>query len=194
MPSLPDSEASPKQFLDAQVRESFGRVVYSHKAHEKNADILRSKLSTIRIAQILLAAFSTGGFVTTLVGTGTWGSLVGAICSALLLTLNLYSRSHNLSLQAEEHRNAAIQVWYMREKHLSLITDLAIDIDPLSAMIDRRDQLIEELRMVYEKCPSTSNKAYRAAHRALNLREEMTFAPSEVDNFLPPELRHSTSL
>lgn len=31
------------QRLLAQVRESFGRVVYSHKTHEKQADISFSK-------------------------------------------------------------------------------------------------------------------------------------------------------
>ena len=38
--------------LEDQVRECFGRVVYSHKAHEKTADILHSRLARIKLAQI----------------------------------------------------------------------------------------------------------------------------------------------
>ena len=83
----------PREILDAQLRESFGRVVYTHKAHEKEADILLARLSKIKLGQILLPAISTGGFVAMLLGTGWWGSLVGAIFSAALLALNLYPES-----------------------------------------------------------------------------------------------------
>jgi hypothetical protein len=47
--------------LEAQLRECFGRVAYSHKAHEKCADSCHVKLSRLKIAQIALSAVRTGG-------------------------------------------------------------------------------------------------------------------------------------
>ena len=131
---LSPTEASVKwkSILDAQLRDTFGRVVYSHKAHEKEAEILLAKLSRIKLGQILLSAVSTGGFVAVLFGTGRWGSLIGGFCAAALLVLNLYTRSYDLGQEAQDHRNAAILVWSIREKYLSLITDLAIGSTPLS--------------------------------------------------------------
>ena len=59
--------------LDAQLRESFGRVVYTHKVHEKEADILLARLSKIKLGQIILPGISTGGFVAMLLGHGMVG-------------------------------------------------------------------------------------------------------------------------
>ena len=174
-----------RDLLDAQLREAFGRVVYTHKAHEKEADILLARLSKIKLGQIVLPAISTGGFVTVLLGTGWWGSLIGGVFSAALLALNLYTRNYDLGQQAQQHRDAAINIWSIREKYLSLITDLAMECEPLSDMRLRRDALAEELKGIYANSPSTTEAAYKKAHKALNLQEEMTFSVAEVDAFLP---------
>ena len=180
-----------RNLLDAQLRESFGRVVYSHKAHEKQADILLARLSKIKFSQIVLPAISTGGFVSVLLGTGWWGSLVGGIFSAGLLALNLYTRDYDLGKQAQQHRDAAINIWSIREKYLSLITDLAMGCGSLSDVQIKRDALTDELREIYANSPSTTEAAYKKAHRALNLQEEMTFSAAEVDVFLPQALRRT---
>ena len=177
--------------LDAQLRESFGRVVYSHKAHEKEVEILLERLSRIKMGQIALSAISTGGFLTVLLGTGFWGSLLGGVFSAALLLLNLYTRNHDLGGLAQQHKDAAINVWYIREKYLSLITDLAMGCRSLSEIQLQRDALVDELGEIYANSPSTTAAAYRRAREALSLQEEMTFSVAEVDAFLPQELRRS---
>ena len=180
-----------RNILDAQLREAFGRVVYTHKTHEKQADILLARLSKIKLAQIVLPAISTGGFVSVLVGTGWWGSLAGAICSAALLALNLYTRNYDLGNQAQLHKDTAINIWFIREKYYSLITDLAMGCESLSDMQRNRDALADELKGIYANSPSTTEEAYKKAHKALNLQEEMTFSVAEVDAFLPKVLRRT---
>lgn len=190
-PSQTDTSSSGRKALDAQLRESFGRVVYSHKAHEKQADILLKRLSTIGLAQILLAAISTGGFLTVLLGTGRWGSVVGGSCSAVLLALNLYTRTNNLENQVQDHRATAVSIWAIRERYLSLITDLAIGCSDLAVVQRKRDDLIDELTLVYADSPRTTNRAYTKARVALNVHEEMTFSSAEVDALLPEGLRRT---
>ena len=180
-----------RNILDAQLRESFGRVVYTHKTHEKQADILLARLSKIKLGQIVLPAISTGGFVAVLLGTGWWGSLVGGIFSAALLALNLYTKSYDLTRQAEQHREAAIKVWAIREKYLSLIADLAMENGSPSNIQRKRDVLTDELGEAYASSPSTTEQAYKKARKALKLQEEMTFSVTEVDSFLPEALRRS---
>ena len=126
-----------------------------------------------------------------LLGTGWWGSLVGAICSAALLALNLYTRNYDLGKQAQQHRNAAISIWSIREKYLSLITDMAMGSDALSDIRRKRDALADELKDTYANSPSTSEAAYKKAQQALNVQEEMTFSVAEVDSFLPQALRRT---
>ena len=178
----------PKDVLDAQLRESFGRVVYTHKAHEKQVDILLARLSRIKLGQFVLPAISTSGFVAMLLGTGWWGSLVGAIFSAALLALNLYTRNYDVAEHAKQHRDAAINIWSIREKYVSLIADLAMGSRSLSDTQLKRDALIDELSEIYANSPNTTEAAYKKAQKALKLEEEMTFSVAEVDSFLPQVL------
>ena len=186
-----DASVHGSTILDAVLREAFGRVVYTHKAHEKEADILLARLSKIKLGQILLPVVSTGGFITVFFGTGWWGSAVGGLCSAALLALNLYTRDYDLGRQAQEHRDSATRIWSIREKHLSLIADLAIGNKSLLDIQRKRDVLEDELSKVYSESPSTSEGAYKKAQKALKFEEEMTFSITEVDAFLPQELRRT---
>lgn len=52
------------RIIEGQLRECYGRVVYSHKTHERCADILFDRHKNIKLWQIILSALVTGGLVT----------------------------------------------------------------------------------------------------------------------------------
>ena len=189
----PHSRASDSDdstcFLEAQLRDSFGRVTYSHKTHEKCADGLLAIQSWIKIGQIILAAASTAGFVSAISGTGVVGSLIGAGSSAVLLGLNLYTKDIDLAETARKHRKTGSNLWFIREKYLSLITDITSRDISISEIRYQRDRLVDELHEVYRDSPSTTAWAYRRAQKALKWNEEMTFSNEEIDDLLPENLR-----
>lgn len=187
--SQADNSPDPKQVLEGQLREIYGRVVYSHKTHEKCADILLSRLSNIKWCQIILSALSASGYVSTLLGAGAAGSIVGSTFSVLLLALNLYTKDHDMSEVASKHKRAANDIWLIREKYLSLIADLVIGRKPLEVLQQERDALAKDLHAVYSTAPSTNSRAYAKAQKALKHNEEMSFSDEEVDAFLPAQLR-----
>ena len=186
-----DGSPEPKQILQGQLRELYGRVVYSHKTHEKCADILLSWLSSLKWCQIVFSAITASSIASTFFFAGAIGSVFGAIFSAILLALNLYTKDHDLSELASKHRRAANDIWLIREKYLSLITDLAIGEKPLEELQKERDDLAKDLHAVYSSAPSTNSRAYSKAQEALKRNEEMTFSDEEVDAFLPTQLRKS---
>ena len=195
---VPHSRASDSDdstcFLEAQLRDSFGRVTYSHKTHEKYADGLLAIQSWVKIGQIVLAAASTAGFISAISGTGMVGSLIGAGSSAILLGLNLYIKDIDLAETARKHRETGRNLWFIREKYLSLITDITTRDISLSEIRCQRDRLVDELHEVYRDSPSTTAWAYRRAQKALKWNEEMTFSNEEIDDLLPEILRHRNRL
>lgn len=182
---------SPQSRLifEGQLRECFGRVVYSHKTHEKCADILLSRLATIKLFQIILSAITTGGFIAAVFDTGKIGAAIGILISTCLLALTAYTKNYDLGELAQKHKQAANDLWLIREKYLSLITDLAMGEKPIESLQKERDQLIDELHSVYSGSPSTTFQAYRKAQEALKNHEDMTFSEGEIDAFLPNELK-----
>jgi hypothetical protein len=165
--------------------------VYSHKTHEKCADILLSRLSQIKLGQIILSAITTGGFIAAVLGAGTIGALIGVIVSTTLLVLNAYTKNYDLGELPQKHRQAGADLWIIREKYLSLITDLRMGEKPLEALQKERDHLLDVLQAVYSGAPSTTYQAYKKAQEALQQQEDMTFSDEEIDAFLPAALKKS---
>lgn len=178
--------------LEGQLRECYGRVVYSHKTHEKCADILLARLAKIKHGQILLSAITTGSLLTTVIGGGQTVAVVGVIISTALLVLNAYTKNYDLGELAQKHRQAANEVWLIREQYLSLLTDLASGLKATDALIAERDRLVVALHSVYAGSPSTTYRAYRQAQIALKTQEDLTFSDKELDALLPKQLRRDT--
>lgn len=181
----PDSRA----ILEGQLRECFGRVVYTHKTHEKAADILLTRLSRIKIWQIVLSAVTTGGFIAAIFGAGNIAAIIGVVVSTILLVLNAYTKDYDLGELAQKHRQAGADLWIIREKYLSLITDLRMGERPIEELQKGRDELLKDLHSVYSGAPSTTYQAYKKAQEALQHLEDMTFSDAEIDAFLPKALK-----
>jgi SMODS and SLOG-associating 2TM effector domain family 4 len=150
-----DDSPGTRSILEGQLRECFGRVVYSHKTHEKCADILLSRLGKIKLWQIILSAITTGGFIAAVLDTNKAGAIAGVIVSTSLLVLNAYTKNFDLGELAQKHKQAANDLWIIREKYLSLITDLRMGEKPLERLQQERDGLLQELHAVYTGAPST---------------------------------------
>ncbi len=189
--SQTDDTVDSRRILEGQLRECYGRVVYSHKTHEKCADILLSRLRTIKIWQIILSAITTGGFLAAIFGAGKVGAVAGMLFSTALLVLNAYMKNYDLGELAQKHKQAANDLWIIREKYLSLLVDLRMTEKPLESLQGNRDELVKELYTVYSGAPSTTFQAYKKAQEALKKLEDMTFSDAEIDAFLPQELKRS---
>lgn len=177
--------------LEGQLRECFGRVVYSHKTQEICADILLKWNHRLKLAQIILSALSTGGFIITIFGEGQWGAVLGVIISIGLLVLNAYTKNYDLGELAQKHRQTASELWLIRESYLSLLTDLRLTNTPIESLVERRDELLDKLHSIYASAPSTNSNAYGKAQTALKKNEDLTFSETEIDAFLPKELKRT---
>lgn len=178
--------------LNAQIRECFGRVVYSHKTHEKCADIYFSRLNLIKNIQIGLAALTTGTVLSDifgLFGLGIWAKIISAVSSVALLGLNTYNKNFNLGELVQKHRDTALKLWSVRENYLSLLADIKAGIADAEVIQRERDHLQDELEDIYASAPPTFSKAYEDARKALQISEELTFTDGEIDKFLPDSLR-----
>ena len=182
--------------MEAQIRESFGRVVYSHKAHEKCADDILFWYSIRRWIQTALAAIASTGFITILFGgvNNYYSAVWGGAAAVTLAFLNAYMQGRNAEQEAQKHTSVASKLWLVRESYLSLINDLQSRTVSLEEAKDQRSALQEQLAAIYEDAPRTNSKFYRQAQVGLKKNEELTFSDEEIDAFLPAKLRKNPSL
>ena len=185
-------QISPAEILESQIRECFGRVVWTHKTQEKCADILFELSSRFKLAQIILSAITTTGILASLFIDAKWVKIVSALVSFSLVCINAYLKQYHLGEIAQRHAESAVDIWDIRESYFSLLTDLRLEPNvDIDAIKTRRDELQNRLKEIYKCSPRTISKAYTKATKALRECEEMTFSDEEIDKFLPKQLRKS---
>lgn len=177
------------KILDAQIRECFGRVVWSHKTQEKCADIVSKRHNVIKYIQIGLSALTTTGVLVAVFGENKTIGIITAVISAILFAINTYVKGHDLGEIAQKHSDSASDLWNVREEYFSLLTDIKAEIIDIDELITKRDSLQDRLSNIYKGSPRTINKAYKEATKALKLNEELTLSDNEINMFLPNELK-----
>lgn len=180
------------EILESQIRECFGRVVYSHKTQEKCADIALKLHKRLKLLLIVISAVVTTSLLIKLFGDQEWALMVGVILSTILFGLNTYMKDYDLGEISQKHTNAANELWDIRETYLSLLTDIKASQLSINQIINQRDELQKRLFNIYSGSPRTNFKAYKEASKALKVNEELTFSDKEIDVFLPKELRKTT--
>jgi ElaB/YqjD/DUF883 family membrane-anchored ribosome-binding protein len=107
-----------------------------------------------------------------------------------LLGLNLYIKDFNLADEIRRHYSASDDLWIIREKYVSVLTDF--DTLCEQEIVNIRDKLQEQTAEIYKSAPKTNTKSYMAAQKALKEAEEQFFRSSEIDQILPEHLRKGT--
>ncbi len=171
------------------IREAFGRVVYSHKTHEKECELLHMTVWKIKWVNIILSCMTFGGVVSIFFTDSSTLENVTIFISTITLGFMIYQLSFNPEELAAKHRQVAKELWFIREKYENLIADIASKSLNSEQIRNRRDRLLEEVGVIYKFAPQTSTKAYKDAQKALKIDEELTFSDTEINQFLPKTLR-----
>lgn len=190
VPSQTDSARS-RETLSGQIREMFGRVAYTHKAHEKMADGYVRRYKIIKTLEIVLASLASGSLLIAVFGDSRTATICGAALSTVLLGFALYFKEASLGEQAQKHTVVASKLWGVREKVLSLLVDMNNGRAADDVRADR-DKINHGLEEIYRGAPRTSSRAYAAAQRALKSDDELYFSKEELDRLLPEQLRSSS--
>jgi hypothetical protein len=175
--------------LEDQIRECFGRIIYTHKTHERMADNCTTKLNRYKTAQLILTALTSTSAISVIFVNKSYLEIATALISFLTLIATTYLKNFDLGAEAQKHRDAAAKLWNIRECYLSLLTDLPTLDRP--AAVERRDELQTMLAALYASAPQTNGKAYIEAQKRLQEMEDFTFSEKEIDCFLPLSLKRS---
>lgn len=180
--------------LLAQVRELYGRIAYTHKTHEIQADICYAKHRNQRRWLVALTAVSSGTFLASLLGvvlSEQWASLFISFIALLVTAVNLGTKNFKYGEEMQQHRDTGAKLWNVRESYLSLITDIQSGVRSIDDAITQRDELQQQCFAIVSDAPRTTLKAYEIAQDRLKNREDLTFTEREIDQMLPAQHRVS---
>ncbi len=168
--------------LREQIKESYGKIVYSFTAHEKNASRLKKYDSYIKVVQIILSALISVSLVSLIIENEIVSAIIGSILSFILLIINSLNKSFTFVERANKHIETADKLWIIREDYISLLTDF--DVLTIEEIVKKRDELKIQSSITYKNSDRTDKKSYKETQVALQIEEEQTFKDNELNNFL----------
>ena len=170
------------------IRESFGRVVYSHKTYEKDSEIQGENARCFKWLNLIVLILGSGGLISTLVTNQQWLLVTGSVLTFIGLGLAVFQMSFNPEEKAYKYKQTAHQLWQVREKYTCLIADIMNNKATPEEAARKREQLLCDLDLIYKNALPTSSPAYQKASKALKKDEEFTFSDDEINKFLPKDL------
>lgn len=176
------------QILLDEVRQTFASVVWTHKIQEKQADIYAIQYKWLETINVIAAAATSCGIITTIFIDKMVAKIITACLSFCALAITAYFKSFDLKNMENRHRIAANEFVVIRDHLLHIITELHMhkDIDEIT---EKYEEVIKDLDDAFLNAPSTTTKAAHIAAKALNENNEYTYTDEEIDHFLPSHLR-----
>lgn len=177
--------SSHRTKLKAQIKENYGKVLYSYTTHIKKAETLKFWNKFFTLFQIILSALTGTSLFSLLFISEQWISIAGTIVSIALIIVTGISKSFMFIERSDSHIKAHNMYWKIVQDYVSLITDF--DSLETNDIIKERNHLIERTDFVNNIAPKTDSSSYKKAQRALQHEEEQTFNKGEVDSLLPKD-------
>lgn len=178
-------EANSK--IKAQIKEEYGKVVYSYSTHQYCANSLLKIDKTLKIIEIILGGLTSAGLVSLIAKYHIASAIVSVILSFGLVVIASFIKAGDYQIKAGKHAQTALDLWRVREKYLSLLTDFdSLAEDEIKT---KREELLDETRKIYSYEERTTEKAYKRAKKALKEEEYQFFSKDEINQLLPAHLR-----
>lgn len=182
-------EADEYCALEDCARNIFGRVRWSHKIQEKQADTYRCALHTMSIVSIVLSTIVSVGLISLLFTDKYILKLVSALVSCVSTILVAIIKEYDFGKMIQSHRESAVKYLAVKDQLLLLIYRIRRKEEDCSLLEKELEVLVKKVNRINSSAPQTSDSAVRKASKALKEKMDDTISDMEIDNGLPWSLR-----
>ena len=145
------------------VRLDCEHVARNYTIHARAADRFASLAFIVRVIMAtLLAAAAAACVSSALLPARAYQISAVVATTAAMIGFALYSVL-GLESRVSAHRSFAHRLWVVTERYRSLLAEANDGVVDLSALLRRRDELIEQVHAIYERGFSIDQSGFEAA-------------------------------
>lgn len=120
---------SDKLVFEDTVRSAFAGVSWTHKIHEKQADIYYAQFKVMETAKITISVLASIGIVSLIISDPLWLKIISALISGGSAFISTYYQSFKTYEQIENHKNTARELLALRDRYIHLLLKIKINDD-----------------------------------------------------------------
>lgn len=136
--------------LHDHLQLTFNEITQRHSAHAAKAQSRGRWSRRLRGSEAVLVGGATIAAAGAAFGQGQVLAIVAASMAGLALIVLLVNLTFDFDASARAHAASGAHLWGLRERYRSLLSDLHEGALSVSDARLRRDQLIDELRSIYD--------------------------------------------
>lgn len=168
--------------VKSRVEDCLVSITWTHKIHEKQADIYNRQGSIVTFLSCIVTALTGSGALGMLAIQDHWLRWVTAGLAFASLFLFIYVAAFDFSGKAHAHRQAAKRFFALREEARSLLASFAINEPSVITAWSAFNILSEKYILACALAPQTTDAAVDAADDALK-KGESTVTSHERELF-----------
>lgn len=174
--------------LEDVVRNHYKNVVWTHKIQEKQAEIYEKRNRVWNTVNIIAAALTSAGIVSTVFTDPTWLKIITALLSFVTTAVSALLASFDYKDNAKGCKATASKLVALRDELLVLLVKIKYGNLPIDDLIAEFEGVQSRTHAVYQEAPNTSRKAVDAADAAIKNNDVISPA-DDIDALLPETLR-----
>lgn len=114
-------EMNNYSILEDCIRDTFSRVVWSHKIQEKQADIYQSQYTVLMVVNIFSSSLTSAGIVSLLWFDELYIKIISALLSFVTVSVSAYIKQFNLNTMVKSHKSTATKLLAARDELTCLL-------------------------------------------------------------------------
>ena len=172
--------------MDTENLRNIERILkgttYSHGNHEREVKFKVKVATALKWVNIITTTAAIIALIVSIAMKDDVFTYVSVSIGlmALSLALTLIRLNFNPEERLEKHRQTARELWHMREKYRALVADIKNDALDGDTLMKRRDELINELALIYKFAPPTSDRVHKLTKRDLK-KDDLPQPPPDDD-------------
>ena len=177
------------------LEERFVKIAWTHKIHEKQADLYNSKLSWNKTLLAFTTSFTTTSAIASLFAKFELDwiiDIITAVFAVISTYLTLRYKDNVLEEKANANKQYAAKCLSLRNAYESLMADIKSErITDMEVIIEKRNGL-EKRTIDLSECeiqPTVTSKAVDMADKALKEKKETQTSDEEIQTIVPINLQ-----
>ena len=175
--------------LEDCARNIFGRVMWSHKIQEKQADIYLYESRGLAICSIVLSSVVSCGLIATLFVDPYWLKLISTLMSCISTILIAVIKRFDFEKLIQNHREFATRYLAVKDQLMLLLYQIRLHDKDCDFLEEELRSLVSKVTEINSIAPQTTNCAVSLASAALHKHKDDDITDEEINNGLPPSLR-----
>ena len=175
--------------IKQSVRHTYGRVQWTHKIHEKQADIYLKKYKCLEIWKIITSCITSAGIITLIFNDTFAIKIAAVIVSVIAACLAAISTTFNLQKMADQHRKTATEILGIREALHLLLLKIKIRNVTEDEALKEYEKIEKRLEAIYANAPSTTTAAVKRAEEKMGTHGDNEITNEEINSGLPDSLK-----